>query len=256
MDYQNSPSIYKSIVKSGKKRAFQRRREPVDSVWTRSSHPADVKREYLFENERDIDRWIRTGKFSELVDEQKFKKLDFVLGTVHKRIASNRVEVLVQDAEYLYITHSFNHEEALVSVVDEGKTRVGDYIFAKKTNENSSVATHELQDIIRHNGHVQCPLTGWLIRENRLVDPIEEGEDCFERSYIEELHDQYLDRRVHNYKYRDDFNRDNTTYELRWASDEIEHSASLTQSTKETHLKADQLRQKRIKSLRTKLKPE
>lgn len=96
MDYQNSPSIYKSIVKSGKKRAFQRRREPVDSVWTRSSHPADVKREYLFENERDIDRWIRTGKFSELVDEQKFKKLDFVLGTVHKRIASNRVEVIIR----------------------------------------------------------------------------------------------------------------------------------------------------------------
>ena len=56
----------------------------------------------------------------------------------------------------------------------------------------SSIATHKLQDIIRHNGHVQCPLTGWLIRENRLVDPLEEGEDCFERSYIKELHDHYL----------------------------------------------------------------
>jgi len=73
---------------------------------------------------------------------------------------------------------------------------------------------------------------------------------------VKQVSNTISDRRVHNYKYRDDFNRDNTTYELRWASDEIEHSASLTQSTKETHLKADQLRQKRIKSLRTKLKPE
>ena len=46
----------------------------------------------------------------------------------------------MQDAEYLYITHSFNHEEALVSVLDEGKTRVGDYVFAKKTDENRYIA--------------------------------------------------------------------------------------------------------------------
>ena len=31
---------------------------------------------------------------------------------------------------------------------------------------------------------------------------------------------------MHNYKYRDDFNRDHITYELRWKSSDIERSIS------------------------------
>lgn len=154
--------------------------------------------------------------------------------------------MLVQDAEYSYITHDFFHEHALIVVKDSGETRIGDYISADKVNENSQIFTHHLRDVIRTSGYTKCPITGHLIRDNRLVDPAdeqeEENEDIFDRTKILKMHDDlgkfiiplyvtdkytfFSDRRVHNYKYRDDFNRDNITYELRWKDSDIARSTA------------------------------
>lgn len=124
---------------------------------------------------------------------------------------------------------TFFHEHALIVVKDSGETRIGDYISADKVNENSQIFTHHLRDVIRTSGYTKCPITGHLIRDNRLVDPAdeqeEENEDIFDRTKILKMHDD-LDRRVHNYKYRDDFNRDNITYELRWKDSDIARSTA------------------------------
>ena len=99
---------------------------------------------------------------------------------------------MVKDAEYYYVTHTFQHEAALVYVRDNGKTRIGDYISAIKVNENATTFTHKLKEIVRTSGHVKCPITGQLIRDNQLVDTEDLEENVFDRQKILDMHDEYL----------------------------------------------------------------
>ena len=60
---------------------------------------------------------------------------------------------------------------------------------------------------------------------------------------------EYLsDRRVHNYKYRDDFNRDHVTYERRWNASDLER-ASKEASSPQRKLKFQERASKRSKKI-------
>jgi len=243
-----SPQDYSKMVEKGKKKAYYAPKTD-DPFWKPPEHAADVKREYLFESPRQRGRWLRTKVKERFPNEEKYRKFDLVLGLVHRRIAKNRVEILVKDAEYSHITHGFMHESALIVVKDDGQTRVGDYVSANLVNKNSEISTHKLREIIRTSGQIKCPITGMLIRENQLVDPEEEGgEEIFSRKYINDMHDKYLDRRVYNYKYRDDFNRDHVTYERRWNASDLER-ASKEASSPQRKLKFQERASKRSKKI-------
>ena len=58
----------------------------------------------------------------------------------------------------------------------------------------------------------------------------------------------YLDRRQYNYKYRDDFNRDHVTYELRWSTKDIKRSATEA-AAPERKIKFQNIRNKRSKNI-------
>jgi len=72
----------------------------------RPEHPADVKREYLFENPRDRSKWVRTKllQVKAKPNEQKYKKFPFILGNVQKRVAKNRVQVKIY---YFFLISKF-----------------------------------------------------------------------------------------------------------------------------------------------------
>jgi len=256
------PHEYNKRVESGRKRAFFKSKKADrfdDDEWKNPSHPADVKRDYVLESQKARGKWIRT-KVQMRADppEQKYKSFQLILGTVHRRIAKNRVEVLVRDAEFNAVTLGFYHEQALVVVKDSGKTRIGDYISATLTNKDGEIFTHALREIVRASGHVKCPITGQLIRDNQLVDPSDEandGEDIFDRQYIEQMHETHLDRRIHNYKYRDEFNRDLVSYELRWDKADLARSGREINSSerKETFKTVKSKRSHRIDQLRKQL---
>ena len=75
-----------------------------------------------------------------------------------------------------------------------------------------------------------CPITGKLVRNNRLVDDTPRTLDE-NRAIIDDklglalVYKQkliiILDRRLYGYKYRDDFNRDLVNYELKWSQRDI-----------------------------------
>ena len=80
-------------------------------------------------------------------------------------------------------------------VRDNGETLIGDYIRADQS-ESDKLCSHQMKEIIRTTGHIKCPLTGFLIRDNQLIDSEEEqefdGEDIFTREKLTDMHETYL----------------------------------------------------------------
>ena len=74
-------------------------------------------------------------------------------------------------------------------------------------------------------------------------------------STIKKVHFFRLDRRIHNYKYRDEFNRDLVSYELRWDKDDLARSGQEINSPerKETFKTVKSKRSHRIDQLRKQL---
>ena len=64
----------------------------------------------------------------------KFK----AIGTVHRRIGRDRVEIVITEAKYHEFTQKFTKEQGLIVVHDEGQTRIGDFILAKLVDKNVS----------------------------------------------------------------------------------------------------------------------
>jgi hypothetical protein len=60
----------------------------------RPGHPADVKREYLFEDNRGLSKWNRAKVAIFPPEEQKYKQFDVIVGYVQRRIAKDRIEVI------------------------------------------------------------------------------------------------------------------------------------------------------------------
>jgi len=191
--------------------------KPTDE-WMPPEHPADVKREYLLEDKFQMNKWQDTFHKHRiyLPDEERYTSFPLVIGYVNRRVASDRVEVVVHDAQFRDAESQFVPDKGLVYVRDHGQTRLGEFIQAVLKDSESQIASHEYDKTIKMPGSMTCPITGKLVRNNRLVDdtPRTLGEN---RAII----DDKLDRRLYGYKYRDDFNRDLVNYELKWSQRDI-----------------------------------
>ena len=111
------------------------------------------------------------------------------IGTVHRRIGKDRVELAIKDAKYHEFTQKFTTETGLIVVHDDGQTRIGDFILAKLVDKNDRISTHKYMRTIRVKGMSVCPFTGMRVRQNRLVDEpvlsIEESHALFDATAAE-----------------------------------------------------------------------
>jgi hypothetical protein len=83
--------------------------------WAIPDHPKDVKRDYLFEDVFQRNKWLREYRLHEgMYDEQRFANFPIVIGTVHRRIAHDRVEVVVQEKDFLDVVTEFKTVNGLV----------------------------------------------------------------------------------------------------------------------------------------------
>jgi len=211
--------------------------KPTDE-WAPPEHPADVKREYIIEDKFQMNKWQDTFHKHRiyLPDEERYTSFPLVIGYVNRRVASDRVEVTVHDARFLDAESQFRPDKGLVYVRDNGQTRLGEFIQAVLRDSENQIATHDYDKTIKMPGSMTCPITGKLVRNNRLVNDsprsLEEN-----RAII----DDKLDRRLYGYKYRDDFNRDVVNYELKWSQRDIKRAVDeghkVEKQNKETYNK-------------------
>jgi len=184
---------------------------PPEDKWAIPSHPKDVIREEIIEDHFNRKKSIRHPLDAPLFDEERYASFPLAIGTVHRRIGRDRVEIVITEAKYHEFTQKFTKEQGLIVVHDEGQTRIGDFILAKLVDKNNRISTHNYMRTIRVKGMAVCPFTGMRVRQNRLVD---EPALSIEESHA--LFDATASDRIQNYKYRDDLNRDYTFYELKW----------------------------------------
>lgn len=194
--------------------------KPTDE-WAPPEHPADVKREYVIEDKFQLNKWQDTFHKHRIYipDEERYVSFPLVIGYVNRRIASDRVEVRVEDARFNELESHFVPDKGIVYVRDYGQTRIGEFIQAVLRDSEDQIASHDYDKTIKMPGSMTCPVTGKLVRNNRLVDDTPKTlED--NRALI----DNKLDRRLYGYKYRDDFNRDIQTYELKWSTKDLKRA--------------------------------
>merc|ERR1712212_337249 len=196
--------------------------KPTDE-WAPPEHPADVKREYIIEDKFQMNKWQDLFHKHRIYipDEERYTSFPLVIGYVNRRIASDRVEVAVHDARFLDAESQFRPDKGLVYVTDNGETRLGEFIQAVLKDSENQIATHVYDKTIKMPGAMTCPVTGKLVKNNRLVDDkprtLKENRDII---------DDKLDRRLYGYKYRDDFNRDIQNYELKWSERDIKRAVT------------------------------
>jgi len=211
MDWYKNPAYLKKQYKRAAMTV-----DPPKDEWAIPDHPKDVRREEIIEDHFHRKKHIRQPEDAPIYDEERFASFKLAIGSVHRRIGPDRVEIVIKDAVYQEFTSGFKPEKGLIVVQDHGQTRIGDFIVAKLVDKDNRVWSHKYMRTIRVKGNAICPFTGMRIRQNRLVD-----DDPLTVDEAHQMYDQMAEGRVNNYKFRDDFNRDRTYYELKWKPQDI-----------------------------------